>query len=56
MMMTPRDGTTRPAVVDVTAAMGEQPRPRTIPLRLVRSEPEIETAAAAADPYGDVTI
>lgn len=53
-VMTPRDPVRRAAVLDVTAAMADHPRPRTIPLRPVSAAHP--PAPDAADPFAEVKI
>jgi len=56
-MMVPRTAAGRAPVVDVTAALADAPRPRTIPLRLIPADARQPAAAAdAADPYADVEV
>jgi hypothetical protein len=56
MIMTPRDRANGTAYVDVTAAMGERPRSRTIALRLVASEPPSPPADGEPDPFAGVEV
>ena len=59
-MMAPRTLTSQPAYVDVTAAMDERPRERSLVLRVVGApRPPTSAHAAsdgAADPFGEVTV
>jgi Fe-S-cluster-containing dehydrogenase component len=56
-VMTPRQRAGGPApVVDVTAAMHDQPRPRMIPLRLVPATDPDAPRADAVDPFSEVTV
>jgi len=55
-VMTPRDLTSQAPLVDVTAAMDEQPRPRAISLRVVPADTAGRRPADVADPYADVEV
>ena len=57
-MMVPRGGATRQPWVDITAAMNESARERSVILRLVPTEPSQERARpdAGGDPFADVAI
>jgi Fe-S-cluster-containing dehydrogenase component len=57
-MMAPRAVAAQAPWVDVTAAMDEAPRERTVMLRVVPAEPDARAASAdaGADPFAEVTI
>jgi Fe-S-cluster-containing dehydrogenase component len=59
MMMTPRERAARTPYVDVTAAMDERPRSRTIPLRLVAPDPSTPVGGpsdAEPDPFAGIEV
>jgi Fe-S-cluster-containing dehydrogenase component len=59
-MMVPRAPASRRPYVDVTAAMDERPRERSVALRVVPSDAararELELSDSAGDPFGEVAI
>jgi Fe-S-cluster-containing dehydrogenase component len=55
-VMTPRELASRAPLVDVTAAMDEQPRQRAISLKVVPADTGPMGATDVADPYQDVEV
>ena len=53
-VMVPRDGSVRPAHVDVTAAMDDRPKPRM--LKVIAVEPQPRAERASSDPFADVEV